>query len=141
MFFPRIVRCHLLASSEEEDGSAGTCTGSHAGRGARAGRAARRRSRTGPRRLAGFGLGRVGIAVRIRVRQIQDGTPPAFVASKLDSDAGVLTITFSETIDAASIVPAKIHVRESGNYSGGTTLTAGRVCHCRRRRHDLVCPH
>ena len=57
--------------------------------------------------------------------QIQDGTPPAFVASKLDSDAGVLTITFSETIDAASIVPAKIHIRESGNYSGGTTLTAG----------------
>ena len=56
--------------------------------------------------------------------QIQDGTPPAFVASKLDSYAGVLTITFSETIDAASIVPAKMHVRESGNYAGGTTLTA-----------------
>ena len=56
--------------------------------------------------------------------QIQYGTPPAFVASELDIDAGVLTITFSETIDAASIVPAKIHVRESGNYSGGTTLTA-----------------
>ena len=59
--------------------------------------------------------------------QIQDGTPPAFVASKLDSDAGVLTITFSETIDAASIVPAKMHVRESGNYTHGTTLTAGEL--------------
>ena len=62
---------------------------------------------------------------RYAFAQVQDSTPPTFVASELDSDAGVLTITFSETIDAASIVPAKIHVRESGNYSGGTTLTAG----------------
>ncbi len=54
-------------------------------------------------------------------------TPPIFVASELDIDAGVLTITFSETIDAASIVPAKIHVRESGNYTHGTTLTAGEL--------------
>ena len=51
-------------------------------------------------------------------------TPPTFDSSVLDIDAGVLTITFSETIDAANIVPAMMHVRESGNYAGGTTLSA-----------------
>ena len=50
--------------------------------------------------------------------------PPTFVSSELDIDAGVLTITFSETIDAANIVPARMHVRESGTYTGGVTLTA-----------------
>ena len=50
--------------------------------------------------------------------------PPTFVWSTLDIDTGVLTITFSETIDAASIVPAKIHIRESGNYTHGVTLSA-----------------
>ena len=53
--------------------------------------------------------------------------PPTFVASELDIDAGVLTITFSETIDAANIVPAKMHIRESGNYTHGVTLTAGEL--------------
>ena len=56
-----------------------------------------------------------------------DHGPPTFVSSELDIDAGVLTITFSETIDAASIVPTEIHVRESGNYMHGTTLTAGEL--------------
>ena len=56
--------------------------------------------------------------------QVQDTTPPTFVSSELDLDAGVLAITFSETIDAASIVPARMHVRESGTYTGGVTLTA-----------------
>ena len=51
-------------------------------------------------------------------------TPPTFVSSVLDIDTGVLTITFSETIDAASIVPAKMHIRESGNYTHGVTLSA-----------------
>ena len=54
-------------------------------------------------------------------------TPPTFVSSVLDLDAEVLTITFSETIDAANIVPTKIHIRESGNYAGGTTLSAGEL--------------
>ena len=39
----------------------------------------------------------------------------------------MLTITFSETIDAANIVPTKIHIRESGNYTHGTTLSAGEL--------------
>ena len=54
-----------------------------------------------------------------------DSTPPTFVSSELDGTTGVLTITFSEAIDAANVVPAKIHVRASGNYMHGVTLTAG----------------
>ena len=62
--------------------------------------------------------------------QTQDSTPPTFVSSGLDSTTGVLTITFSETIDvtpATNVVPTKIHIRESGNYTGGTTLSAGEL--------------
>ena len=59
--------------------------------------------------------------------QTSDTTPPTFVSSALDIDTGVLTITFSETIDAASIVPAKMHIRESGNYTHGVTLSAGEL--------------
>ena len=54
-------------------------------------------------------------------------TPPTFVSSELDIGTGVLTITFSEAIDvtpAANVVPAKIHVRESGIYEDGVTLGA-----------------
>ncbi len=58
--------------------------------------------------------------------QVQDSTPPTFVSSELDGTA--LTITFSETIAAANVDPAKIHVRESGNYTGGgITLSAGEL--------------
>ena len=61
--------------------------------------------------------------------QVQDTTSPVFVSSELDGDT-VLTITFSETIDvtpAANVVAARIHVRESGSYAGGVTLTAGEL--------------
>ena len=58
--------------------------------------------------------------------QVQDSTPPTFVSSGFDGTA--LTITFSETIAAANVDPAKIHVRESGSYTGGgITLTAGEL--------------
>ena len=57
--------------------------------------------------------------------QTSDTTPPTFVSSALD--VSVLTITFSETIDAANIVPTKIHIRESGNYTHGVTLSAGEL--------------
>ena len=56
--------------------------------------------------------------------------PPTFVSSTLSNVTGVLEITFSEDIDAtpaASVVPAKIHVRESGSYAGGVTLSAGEL--------------
>ena len=59
-----------------------------------------------------------------------DSTPPTFVSSELDSATGALTITFSEEIDATpatNVVPAKIHVRESGSYTGGITLAAGEL--------------
>ena len=50
---------------------------------------------------------------------------PTFVSSILDTATGNLTITFSEEIDAANIVPARIHVRESGNYTHGVARTCG----------------
>ena len=62
--------------------------------------------------------------------QVQDSTPPTFVSSGLNSVTGVLTITFSEEIDATpatNVVPTKIHIRESGSYTGGITLTAGEL--------------
>ena len=63
--------------------------------------------------------------------QVQDDPPPTFVSSGLDTATGVLAITFSEDIDvtpAANVVAARIHVRESGNYTGGgITLTAGEL--------------
>ena len=42
----------------------------------------------------------------------------------------MFTITFSEEIDATpatNVVPTKIHVRESGSYTGGITLAAGEL--------------
>ena len=64
------------------------------------------------------------------VQEESDTTPPTFVSSGLDGTTGVLTITFSEDIDvtpATQVVPAKIHVRESGSYTGGITLSAGEL--------------
>ena len=59
-----------------------------------------------------------------------DTTPPTFISSGLDLSTGVLMITFSEAIDVtppANVVPAKIHIRESGTYTGGTTLSAAEL--------------
>ena len=59
--------------------------------------------------------------------QVQDTTPPVFVSSDFHMGAGVLSITFSEDIDvtpATNVVPSKIHIRESGIYIHGVTLTA-----------------
>ena len=57
-----------------------------------------------------------------------DTTPPTFVSSALNGTTGVFTITFSEEIDVTPVTkvdPTKIHVRESGNYTGGgITLNA-----------------
>ena len=67
------------------------------------------------------------LEITVRGSTNTDSAPPAFVSSMLDMATGSLTITFSEEIDAANIVPAKIHIRESGNYTGGVTLTAGEL--------------
>ncbi len=53
--------------------------------------------------------------------------PPTFVSSELDISTGVLSITFSEAIDASRVVASKIHVRESGNYTHGVTLAAAEL--------------
>ena len=72
--------------------------------------------------------------------QTTDSTPPTFVSSELDTATGVLTITFSETIDVTNVVAAKIHIRESGTYSGGVTLTDERAWHRSRCQHHIVYP-
>ena len=57
-----------------------------------------------------------------------DSTPPTFVSSELNTATRVLTITFSETIDATNVDAAKIHIRESGNYTGGgITMITGEL--------------
>ena len=56
--------------------------------------------------------------------------PPIFVSSELDLSTGVLMITFSETIDVTpktNVSPTKIHIRESGTYTGGVTLTTSEL--------------
>ena len=56
--------------------------------------------------------------------------PPTFDSSELNSVTGVLTITFSEEIDATpatNVAPTRIHIRESGNYTGGVTLASGEL--------------
>ena len=64
--------------------------------------------------------------VSVRVNNADPAVmPPTFDSSELNTVTGVLTIVFSETIDAANVVPAKIHIRESGNYTDGITLSAG----------------
>ena len=59
-----------------------------------------------------------------------DDTPPTFVSSEFDPLTGVLNITFSEPIDVTpktNVDTLKIHIRESGNYTGDVTLTAGEL--------------
>ena len=54
---------------------------------------------------------------------VNDTTPPTFGSSTYDEDAGILRITFSEPIYGLATDLSKIHIRESGQSSGGTTLT------------------
>ena len=62
--------------------------------------------------------------------RVTDGTLPTFVSSELNLSTGTLRITFSETIDATpktNVDAAKIHIRESGIYTGGVTMTASEI--------------
>ena len=71
-----------------------------------------------------------GVPVTVTTQTASDTAPPTFVSSGLDLSTGALTITFSEAIDvtpAANVVPTKIHVRESGTYTGGITLTSAEL--------------
>ena len=70
------------------------------------------------------------VSRNVIVQEGSDTAPPTFVSSGLDLSTGALTITFSETIDvtpATNVVPTKIHIRESGTYTGGITLSAGEL--------------
>ena len=69
----------------------------------------------------------VSRTVIVQTAVTPDITPPTFVSSELDTATRVLTITFSETIDATNVDAAKIHIRESGTYTGGITLTANEL--------------
>ena len=70
----------------------------------------------------------VSRTVIVQTAVTPDTTPPTFVSSELDTATRVLTITFSEIIDATNVDAAKIHIRESGNYTGGgITLTANEL--------------
>ena len=67
------------------------------------------------------------LEIRVTGQTSDSTSPPTFVSSELHGTTRVLTITFSETIDATNIDPTKIHIRESGTYSGGITMTAGEL--------------
>ena len=69
----------------------------------------------------------VSRTVIVQTAVTPDTTPPTFVSSELDTATRVLTITFSEIIDATNVDAAKIHIRESGTYTGGITLTANEL--------------
>ena len=60
----------------------------------------------------------------IAVASTYDQPPPTLVSSVLGMATGNLAITFSDVMDAENVVPARIHVRESGTFTGGVTLTA-----------------
>ena len=64
------------------------------------------------------------------MRKLRTSRPPTFVSSELNLYTGVLSITFSETIDVTPVthvVSSKMHIRESGTYTGGVTLDAGEL--------------
>ena len=66
----------------------------------------------------------------MRSRRSKTTRPRPLFHPDLTLSTGVLTITFSEDIDvtpAANVVAARMHVRESGSYAGGITLTAGEL--------------
>ena len=53
---------------------------------------------------------------------VTDGAAPVFSAATYSTGTGVLNATFSEPISAA-VNLSKLHIRESGQTSGGATLT------------------
>ena len=53
---------------------------------------------------------------------VDDTTPPTFVSATYSTGSGLLAITFSEPIGGTANL-SQLHVRESGQSSGGATLT------------------
>ena len=52
-----------------------------------------------------------------------DTTPPAISSASYNATDGTLTISFSEAIDSSTYDASKIHVRDSGQDTGGVTLS------------------
>ena len=57
-----------------------------------------------------------------RTISVADGTAPTFDSAAYSTGTGALTVTFSEPI-STTVDLSKLHVRESGESSGGATLT------------------
>ena len=60
---------------------------------------------------------------------ILDGTKPTFSSAVYETGSGVLNVTFSEVLDPSKHAPSKFHVRESGNSTGGVTMSDGTITH------------
>ncbi len=55
---------------------------------------------------------------------VSDGIAPALSSAALNEGTGVLTLTFTETVDVSEMNEAAIYVREAGASSGGVALSA-----------------
>ena len=65
-----------------------------------------------------------GIAVsRNNPISVADGTAPTFVSAEYYTQYGTVSVVFSEDISRASVDLSKIHIRESGESAGGSTLS------------------
>ena len=58
---------------------------------------------------------------------IQDTIKPTFSSASYKTGSGELKITFSEALDSSKHVATKFHIRESGQSSGGVTLSNGTI--------------
>ncbi len=54
---------------------------------------------------------------------VNDTINPTFTSAAFSTGAGTLTVTFSETLDSSNHDASKIHVRDTGQSSGGVTLS------------------
>ena len=58
---------------------------------------------------------------------IQDTIKPTFSSASYKTGEATLKITFSEALDSSKHVATKFHIRESGQSSGGVTLSNGTI--------------
>ena len=55
---------------------------------------------------------------------VSDGIAPALSSAALNEGTGVLTLTFTETVDVSEMNESSISIREQGSSSGGVALSA-----------------
>lgn len=56
-----------------------------------------------------------------------DTSGPSVLSAALDGSAGVLSITFDETVDASAVAPASLHLRGADASDGRTSLASAAV--------------